>query len=440
MSSSSSLSLPPLCVKKLSAVNTQTTHLSLARCQLKDEHLVLIDWSKLSSIRSLDLSNNLISSIPIRVFEQWSLLEELSLYKNQISEIPQGACIFLRKCHTLLLSDNCLRSLPPDFSKAASLRVLSLSSNRFSRIPACLSSCKALEQMDCDNNLLSASEAAVVGNIASLLPYLQSLPSSGLLGFGAILSDATTSNVCVRCNCREGEFQMLLHSELIAREPKFRNWDMSKVFGSEKWSRECIEAVFKFLYSGVVSAGKALLEELNALVAAEALESLTYVLEKAECASGDMVVLEDFASLGLHLERMVGEGSFEIESSDGIVLLAHESVLAARVSHFRRMINWKEGKEKRARVHFDSRIVRSLLTWCYTDKIFTEDEVDLADLLEAANFFCLDELALEIQAEIADALDESNCVFVMQLAEDLLYPTLKKLANTFADQHKIKVH
>jgi Leucine-rich repeat (LRR) protein len=89
--------LPAKAAKALANLSHQETRLNLARCGLADWHLSLIDWSKLNHIRSIDLSGNSLCSIPVKVFEQWSWVEELSLYKNQIAEIPCGALLFLRK-------------------------------------------------------------------------------------------------------------------------------------------------------------------------------------------------------------------------------------------------------------------------------------------------------------------------------------------------------
>jgi Leucine-rich repeat (LRR) protein len=81
--SSFSSSLSTLAQKRLSAVydNAKETRLNLARCSLFDHHLALINWSRLTHVRQLDLSGNNLTSLPPQMVENLVFIEELSLYK-----------------------------------------------------------------------------------------------------------------------------------------------------------------------------------------------------------------------------------------------------------------------------------------------------------------------------------------------------------------------
>ena len=94
-------SLPALAQQRISlAIKKRECRLNLARCGLKDSHLAQIDWLSLSFVRSIDLSGNSLCTIARCVFEQFGLVEELSLYKNQITELPQGMMACMRRCHS----------------------------------------------------------------------------------------------------------------------------------------------------------------------------------------------------------------------------------------------------------------------------------------------------------------------------------------------------
>jgi Leucine-rich repeat (LRR) protein len=112
-----------------------------------------------------------------------------------------GLGLYLRKCHTLLLSDNKLKSLPNDLSKAANLRILSLASNRFSSIPIQLAMIRNLERVDLEDNLLNAREKTIASKQDSLFEYLKSVPSIGC--FGNLAQDRRTANITVRVNAKE---------------------------------------------------------------------------------------------------------------------------------------------------------------------------------------------------------------------------------------------
>ena len=420
--------------------------LSLARQGLTDAQMLEIDWAALSSVTSLDLSGNKLTRIPAGV-ALMTQLEELTLYKNQIEEIPSGVLLFLRNLHTLLLQDNRLRALPSDFSKMVRLRVASLSSNRFAQIPLQLAQCRALERVELDDNPLSESCKRQLPN---LLQVLKGLPAVGMFGLGGLLTDSATSDALITIATSGGPVTRAVHRCLVAREPLLRS---ASRLGDGQFSAAAWDAVLGFLYVGVAkTSSKAEFAELAALVKHHQIESLLHVVEREERhrqengaaeEEGLIAILDDSQALGLHLQQLLaGEtGSFEIVCSDGATLRAHECVLEARLQHFRSMLQgpWREQRERRVEVAFDVATVRSVLEWVYCDSIGLVHECDLVATLEAAQFFAMDELSLELQTAIADNLDASNAKFVYDLASEEGLPTLLKLTSSYCRACAINV-
>ncbi len=443
-----SIALPAAARDRVASVLAKKSfNLSLARMGLTDDHLLLIDWSALDFVGALDLSGNRITRLPHKLVESMSQLQELSLYKNQIEEIPRGVMLFFRSLDTLLLSDNRLKSLPADFGKLAKLRVLSLSSNRFSGIPIQLAQCRALERVDMDDNQLSDSFKKHLTNLGD---FLKTLPTVGMCGFGTLLSQSSTCDDLLTIDTLQGLVERPVHRCIVQREPLFRC--ASSIVGDGRFSAAAWDMVVSFLYTAVVrSSSKEEFEELAALVHHHKLESLLHLVEREqaerkESGSHDdtlLTVLEDSLALAGHVEHLLvdEEGGFEVVGSDGVAVRAHEAVLEARLGHFRAMLGskWREAVERRVSVEWDSATTRSLLEWVYCDTIGLIYECDLVNVMQAARFLAIDDLSLELQTAIADNLDATNAQFVYELAAEEQLPTLLKLTSSFCRVHSIKV-
>jgi hypothetical protein len=428
-------------------VAKKSNMLSLARQGLSDAQLLAVDWTMLSHVTSLDLSGNNLTRIPLKLAEQMIQLEELTLYKNQIEEIPSGVLIYFRNLHTLLLQDNKLRALPSDFSRMAKMRVVSLSSNRFAHIPLQLAQCRALEHVEMEDNQLSESCKKQLPN---LLALLQGMPAVGMFGLGGLLANSATGDLTLTFATTSGPITRLAHRHLVEREPLFRS---ASSLGDGQFSAAAWDAVLGFLYVGVAkTTSKAEFEEVAALVKHHKIESMLHVVEREEAQRTEsgvpvekdaVAILDDSPALGLHLQHLLtcGGGAFEIVCSDGEVVRAHEYVLEARLDHFRSMLQgkWREGSERRVEVGFDAPTVRSVLEWVYCDSIGFIYECDLVATLGAARFFAIDDLSVELQTAIADNLDSSNAQYVCELAVEEGFPTLLKLASSFCTREKIKV-
>nr|XP_014717194.2 podocan-like protein 1 isoform X1 [Equus asinus] len=203
-------------------------HLSLQNNQLQE--LPYNELSRLSSLRTLNLHNNLISSegLPDEAFESLTQLQHISVAQNKLSVAPQFLPRSLRVAdlaanqmteifpltfgekpalRAVYLHNNQLGNagLPPDaFRGSAAVATLSLSSNRLRYVPPSLP--PALERLHLQNNLISKVPRGALSRQTHLRElHLQhnQLTDSGL--------DATTFSKLHRL-----EYLDLSHNQLAA--------------------------------------------------------------------------------------------------------------------------------------------------------------------------------------------------------------------------------
>ncbi len=99
-----------------------------------------------STVQSLILVGNKISSLPKGNLQQFSKLKELDLSDNCISQLPEEIST-LSRLSTLRLSGNSLESLPECLSKLKHLRILDASSNPLSSFPGCILGMHSLQEL-----------------------------------------------------------------------------------------------------------------------------------------------------------------------------------------------------------------------------------------------------------------------------------------------------
>ncbi|GAB1286768.1 Leucine rich repeat containing 57 [Apodemus speciosus] len=118
--------------------------------QLKDRGLT--ELQKLTSnLRTIDLSNNKIDSLPPLIIGKFTLLKSLSLNNNKLTVLPDELCN-LKKLETLSLNNNHLRELPSTFGQLSALKTLSLSGNQLGALPPQLCSLRHLDVVDLSKN------------------------------------------------------------------------------------------------------------------------------------------------------------------------------------------------------------------------------------------------------------------------------------------------
>src|SRR5271165_373205 len=118
--------LPPE-LERLSSLQT----LNLSGCEQLGGDLAPL--TGLTSLQSLDLSANRLSSLPPEI-TKLKRLQSLDLNANQLSSLPPEITE-LTSLQSLDLSANQLSSLPPEIGKLISLQSLDLRSNQLSSLP-----------------------------------------------------------------------------------------------------------------------------------------------------------------------------------------------------------------------------------------------------------------------------------------------------------------
>eukprot|EP00727_Mastigamoeba_balamuthi_P011255 m51a1_g6752 hypothetical protein (857) ;mRNA; f:39527-46344 len=158
---------------------------SLATLDLRCNGLVLIDAvAHLRSLRSLDVSQNRLTEVPV-AFSSLVSLEELNLSKNAIHSLPDLRG--LSALHTADLSYNELRALP---AMGSSLRDLKASHNRIAGLSReFCTSCPKLQSLELRENYVVALENYITSlrslvrldltnnSIATLNPVLANMDS-----------------------------------------------------------------------------------------------------------------------------------------------------------------------------------------------------------------------------------------------------------------------
>ncbi|PIN20494.1 Ras suppressor protein (contains leucine-rich repeats) [Handroanthus impetiginosus] len=114
-----------------------------------------VEWlpdsiGKLSSLISLDLSENRIKALP-EAIGGLSSLETLDLHGNKITELPDSIGDLLNLLH-LDLRGNQLKSLPNTISRLVRLQELDLSSNSLSLLPEAIGSLVSLKKLNVETN------------------------------------------------------------------------------------------------------------------------------------------------------------------------------------------------------------------------------------------------------------------------------------------------
>lgn len=108
------------------------------------------------TLQYLDLSCNDISTVPRTFCCKMSQLRTLNLKQNQIQTLPIEIK-FLKSLNNLDLSNNQLRMLPSTFSDLRNLRVLSVSNNNLSQLPAFKKDDIRLKKLDVSFNPLDGA-------------------------------------------------------------------------------------------------------------------------------------------------------------------------------------------------------------------------------------------------------------------------------------------
>ncbi|RDY06543.1 Plant intracellular Ras-group-related LRR protein 4, partial [Mucuna pruriens] len=138
--------------------------------KLQSKLMDQVDWlpdsiGKLSSLVTLDLSENRIMTLPATI-GGLSSLTRLDLHSNRISELPDSVGNLLSLLY-LDLRGNQLTFLPASFSRLVRLEELDLSSNQLSALPDSIGSLVSLKVLNVETNDIDELPHSI-GNCSSL--------------------------------------------------------------------------------------------------------------------------------------------------------------------------------------------------------------------------------------------------------------------------------
>ncbi|KRG02645.1 leucine-rich repeat and fibronectin type-III domain-containing protein 3 isoform X3 [Drosophila mojavensis] len=106
-----------------------------------------------SVLKNLNLQDNLLSEVPVKALQVLTKLNLLDLSRNQLSTIPDDAFAGLNKLSTLKLNDNNVTLAANAFrGLEQSLKNLNLKGTRQRRVPECIRGLKSLAFLDLSQN------------------------------------------------------------------------------------------------------------------------------------------------------------------------------------------------------------------------------------------------------------------------------------------------
>lgn len=133
----------------LRAARMRRTELSFESCQLD---ALPPEISEVRTLRSLDLSENLLEFLPAQIADLPNLTH-LNLDQNELVKLPTNLR-GLSSLESISLSSNRLRSLPASLFELPNLRTVIADGNRVIKLPKSVSKAHRLEQLSIASNLL----------------------------------------------------------------------------------------------------------------------------------------------------------------------------------------------------------------------------------------------------------------------------------------------
>ncbi|XP_037947426.1 leucine-rich repeat-containing protein 40-like [Teleopsis dalmanni] len=139
------------------------THSLFATMQnLDDVPAEVLDVAKEENVTMIDLSKNVLQSLPESLLKVNDCLTELVVAKNFLKSVPSFISQFTRLAH-INLSNNQLSVLPEEFGVLNTLREVNFCNNHFKSIPNCLYNLPNLEIILMGSNRIQMIDATPQG-------------------------------------------------------------------------------------------------------------------------------------------------------------------------------------------------------------------------------------------------------------------------------------
>ncbi|CAE7571755.1 Igfals [Symbiodinium sp. CCMP2592] len=169
---------------------------------VRGNNLVYLPLLAHPRLQVVDISENLLTAMPMAAFTGFPSLRILDLGRNKLASLPEGLLEGLASLQTLDLSSNELASLPEGlFAGVASLQRLDLSLNRLSALPqGQFAGLASLQTLDLSWNYLAALPEELFAGLASLQSLdlrsnkVASLPDRLFAGLASLQTLGLSSN------------------------------------------------------------------------------------------------------------------------------------------------------------------------------------------------------------------------------------------------------
>lgn len=126
-----------------------------------EEQSGAISENTTSSLATLDLSGQGLTKVPADVFER-TALEELDLSNNTLEGALQAEVRYLQNLKVLNLSNNAFTGVPAEIGQLKKLEVLNLANNKLTGLPYELGNLSNLKVLDLSGNAYSEADLSVI--------------------------------------------------------------------------------------------------------------------------------------------------------------------------------------------------------------------------------------------------------------------------------------
>jgi hypothetical protein len=206
------------------------------------------DFGLLKNLKIAFFSDNNFAVFPA-VLAACPALEMVGFKANRLSAIPEGA--LSPRLRWLILTDNCLESLPADIGRCGRLQKLMLAGNRLQALPPEMAACRHLELLRISANSLPA-----------LPGWLLTLPRLSWLAFGG--------NPCSKPAAAPRELALIpWHTLRIAEQ---LGEGASGVIAKADWQHQVLhqpaQAVAVKVFKGAITSDGLPADEMQACIAA----------------------------------------------------------------------------------------------------------------------------------------------------------------------------
>ncbi|EMK18165.1 leucine rich repeat protein [Leptospira kirschneri serovar Bim str. 1051] len=123
------------------------------------------------NLKSLGLSDNQLEEIPADLFKNFPKLDTLSLSNNQLSDLPKSIAR-LESLKNIYLKNNRFVQIPEILKELKKLKDISLSGNQISELPEFLSEMTELKELKIGNNPIAQNPESVEAKIKVINPKI----------------------------------------------------------------------------------------------------------------------------------------------------------------------------------------------------------------------------------------------------------------------------